>query len=435
MGIYIIQEFVIFDLRVTMLMLILFFVISGVGADFLQSVNYRAIVNSVIDLDGTKYSVTSQRFNCANQSTSKFSAVFISDPEQRCSCFGNCTLPVDCYSIVERRIGASKLIIGTSLQNVKNTTYTVNELEKLYIFEPPLDYKYSDNDVSVYCFSDKEYGAVIADASFRYLYSRQKFTFSYFKDRVIVNYVSRNYMFETIRDQFVPDVNLNLGQDFVYSCFNVTQKFNRFPPYECSKPFISSSNYFRCTSYYKYNNCPDEYLVNLGADIVSTIVLPYVSYDGEHVTPDYLNNKFIPNYMNGLKGIFPDVFGWLSDELNKLIRGLGNLFLDSLGYILNRIVAQIYSMLPLIESFVTMIIKTFRFLFIALVKIVVKVEKQIFLSEYLMLYLFVAYYMNLELAPVIFVVIAILVLGITRWFPSILLFLLNGEFRTELSIV
>lgn len=423
-------------LTMYVVVIIISLVLSIAYCDVLQYVNYRSIVGRVVDMDGSKYSVTPQRFPCIkNSSLPSFTTIFVADPELRCSCFGNCSMPTDCYAIINKRIGSSSIIIGTSLSNVRNTSYTFRDPEKLYIFEPHMDYTYSPTPVNVYCFSDMEYGAVISDDSFRYLFSKQRFTFSYFKDRVMVNFVSRDYLYRTIRDQFVPDVELDFGQDFVYSCFNSTQKFNRFPPYDCSKPFIVSDSKFRCDNYVLNNNCPDNYAVNTGSNIYSTIVLPFVSYDGETVTPDYLSNKFIPNYMHGLKGIFPDVFGWLSDELNKLFRVLGNLLLDSLGYIFDRIISQIYAMLPLLEEFIDITIRFIRYIFVALVKIIITVEKQIFLSEYLVLYLVTAYYMNLELAPLVFLVLVILVFGITRWFPSLLLILLNGEFRTDLATV
>lgn len=399
-------------------------------SDFLTFVNYRALVGRVIDISGDKYSVINQNFPCTNNIPRNYSLSFVSDPDERCSCFGNCTIPVDCYIITRRKYGNSELIVGTSLQTVKNVTYYFREPEKLFFFEPDLDFKYNKN-LKVYCFQDREYGAVIHNNVFKILGYQQKFSYSYFRDRVVVNFVARNYLFSTIRDQFYPDVELSFNEDFVYSCFNNTKKFNSYPNYDCSETFPFYSGKFRCKNFYGVNLCPDTYTLHAGIDVISSIVLPYVSYDGESVTPDYLSNKFIPNYMHGLKGIFPDVLGWFSGEMNKLIRVLGNILLDSVGYIINRVIQQIIAILPLVEEFVTLVIKTASFLFRALVKVIVVVEKQIFFSEYFVLYLVAAYYMNLEIAPVVLVVICVLIFGLTRWFPSLLLLLLNGEFKTE----
>ncbi|APG77855.1 hypothetical protein [Xinzhou nematode virus 1] len=210
--------------------------------------------------------------------------------------------------------------------------------------------------------------------------------------------------------------------------------FQRFLSDFESGIFFKTSVYENFFAYLSLFLSPSQF--NLRQLIKDSIVFFFKTMTGNFTQlPSDNETLYMDTNMFGL-----DIGKWLADAFTSILKPFWQLFLTILEDALNIISDFLFDLVPLLQKFVFVFQRTMgkfldllttiiKILATLLLHIIVYFDTKIFLSEYLILYIFLAYYWRSTIPPLIFLIILILIFGITRRFPSLFLLLLNKEFR------
>lgn len=135
-----------------------------------------------------------------------------------------------------------------------------------------------------------------------------------------------------------------------------------------------------------------------------------------------------------------DIGKWLTDALMTVLKPFWRLFLDVLDDALQMILEFLVQITPIIEQFCQHVERSLEALMMALFRLLqvllslilhlfVFVERKVFLSEYLLVFVVLSYKLRSPIPAAVVLILLILILGLSRKFPSLLLLLLNNEFR------